>query len=154
MDREYATRNPCEGVRVKREDGDEEEYRARLREALDDSGACAVRAYASGLRDGRRERGARVVKSRAVGLTYDAVSDIWNAYRAGDISLGRSIELLRDLAYATAETMEAKERTRIVAYLRKQAAEHPDAWADGDGEPWRRACAELAGSIERGEHER
>ncbi len=55
----------------------------------------------------------------------------------------------------TAKRVGARaERTRIVAYLRKQAAEHPDAWAEGDGEPWRRACSELAGSIERGEPER
>ena len=76
-----------------------------------------ARSFAKHIRD-------RAEEARKAGLTFDAFRALLSQYEGGDISFGKLVESVRDMALAAAESMGAnQERARIVAALRVRIAQ-------------------------------
>ena len=85
-------------------------------------------------------------RARSLGMGYSVLRDIIlqaNSDFEDGISMGRAIEMIREIGLRAADKAIAEERAAVVAWLRK--VHHPCCHGCND---------ELASDIERGEHRR
>ena len=93
---------------------------------------------------------AKQARARELGLDYSAIRDIIRSANNDETSMGRAVELLRDLTLSAVDKAVVEDRSLTLRWLWRQSLLTHDY--EGTGSPVGDVYASAARAIERGDH--